>query len=444
MDLQSWLRRERHWIPAGDPTKATHVFLDGGKAAVPASAVDAMHAAYARDVAAGRRLHAVERTIVGGTYRMFADFDVQMDADDGGERLRSILYRAIALLPTPMRQGEVVVCTRSYHAGKTGAHLIWGDGCRVDDRAASAMRDEWAAALTRQQEELGIGDDIVVVDWENTVDASVYRRNGLRMPWSHKVGGVQRAAYAPTHVVRMDEDGVPRMAAISPAVDPRSEAEVRHWIGRTSVAAAAGEAGHDDAGGGETVVTSKRRRRRVVVVEGGGPVGGCSDEECDGEDDTEACGGGGDDESKLSPAERTTLLAALPAALYGNCKLGTTCRPRSMPRTAGGAGGITVSCSSRYCQAVGREHGSNHVYFDFLPPSPSDPPSRIQIVQRCHKCADARIVMPASTPDAAAAVARLLRKRALDAKKKKQKRAVSLTPATPAGAAAFWLARLPT
>ncbi|KAG1669795.1 hypothetical protein FOA52_001625 [Chlamydomonas sp. UWO 241] len=154
--------RERGWWVAASKTAdhtLTHVFLDGGSASVctSAEAQAALAAAYVHDAARNVPLHVVERTIRGGSYRMFADFDVALLADTGFPELhpvrdiKRIVEYAIDHLPPELRRGSIVVCLRESHASarlptKLGAHLIWSDELRVDDAIAARLRDAWVAS----------------------------------------------------------------------------------------------------------------------------------------------------------------------------------------------------------------------------------------------------------------------------------------------------------
>jgi len=447
-DLRSWLKASGHWVLAGSTTAApiTHVFLDGGKASVPAEArhgPGALTSAYARDVAAGRPLYAVERTHVGGTYRMFADMDVPLaapeDGDDDGDdadpdegwdslELLSVVGRALAALPkelTPGEKGvgEIVVCTRRWQDGKTGAHLIW-EGLRVDDRTASALRGAWVARLAEAEPEAAEW-------WDRTVDASVYRRNGLRMPWALKRGGTARAAYVPTHVFRPSREDALELAEV-PAFSATDERAVVGWLRRTSIMAAApGEPGADlppfgpavddeciskllllmplSCGGDAKKKPAAARKKSTKSVR-----------KLKEEDEEGATS------FPLSEEGRGALRAALPAVYGGgDTEIGACCRRLAR-------GGVLVSCSSRFCHAAGREHGGNHVYFNVLGDG--------RVEQRCHslKCAGASVDVgrvPASGLELLLGVT--------GKKAKKAKKPVgSLVPSSAVEAATYWMARM--
>lgn len=446
--LDVWLKRRGLWVSAAADSSSirpvTHVFLDGGKASiVRPEDREAFMAVYAKNVAAGRPMHAVERT-VGASYRMFVDIDLPLPPEatpasccsrqQHRHTLIDVVRAALSSAPPELRVGRVSVCTRSAHDQKTGAHLVWSDVARVDDRTAAALRDVWVDALLLAGDEFASFGSLVAIDWNSVIDASVYRRNGLRMPWSLKRGGSALAAYVPTHVATWDAGGVlslredderdvlARLRCASIDADASDSA--------TSASAALVDA-CSRAPAGKTQANKKRPAK-----------GRKSDPAAHGEQE--------DDRVivVLTADDRAAIAGALPATLYADCEVGLRCR-----RNSERGGGITVSCTSRYCQAVGREHGSNHVFFDIVPPSPSE--RRVRIVQRCHKCPDARVPIPIKSNDAAAAVARMLRRHAASSssschdpqqpaskKTTKKRRCPSLLPGNAATAAGYWLARL--
>ncbi len=408
----------------GDDRVITHVFLDGGKASVPAAARTELLEAYAKDIAAGRVVHAVERTIAGGSYRMFADIDLPTPAD-----LSSVVWRALDALPAALKEsGDIVVCTRSVHGGKTGAHLVWeGDDVRVDDPTATALRDEWVRSLYK-----GDGAD----DWESIIDASVYRRNGLRMPWSYKRGGDALAVYVPTQVASFAppcDDTVVLSIDPIPAIDVGSGAAVLSWLGRTSIMADAEgplssrlvAAAATAACAGEPTAAKKKHAAAKKTTAKKAPK---RDRREDGDAEDEEEDVGDEVVVVLSTEERAALAAALPT-VYAACEVGARCRRVR--------GGLVASSTSRFCHEVGREHGSNHVFFEFRQSSATNK-TRVAIAQRCHKCSDARVALPASVDPVV--VELVLEKQST--KTKKKRRVPSLVPSSSSSAAAYWMAKL--
>lgn len=227
MLLSSWLRKHGYWVSSTDKTDRvlTHVFLDGGKASVPSCARQDFLDVYAQTVDAGQRIYAVERA--HGTYRMFADLDVKcVDkcAADADAIMTALTDIALRSLPGPLRVGTVVVCRRAYADGKIGAHWVW-PGAYVDDKMAMRLRDAWVTACVLCD---------AAFDWDKIVDAAVYKRNGLRMPWSCKRGGSPEAAYVPWAKVRFD--------AAEHAVEPLDPTDVRALLDISTIDADSGQA----------------------------------------------------------------------------------------------------------------------------------------------------------------------------------------------------------
>lgn len=277
---------------------ATHVLLTGGRLHVPEEDRVAFLEAYAADVASGRELHVVERT-VGGTYSMFADIDLKAtDGASAAALAAAVLEITVGALPPELRR-QAVVCSRRWSPAdrKIGMHFTFG-GLRVNDAAARRLRDLWVHAIACSPC-AGSGREW----WEGAIDAAVYRNNGLRMPWSHKgKGSGPETVYVPSHTIEV-VDGTPvvRRAEVAVAADMH---EIVRWLQMASLRAGPGEA---------TAVAATPPRR---------PLSHRSKTE------------GIPDEYRDS--------------VTGARRLCT--------------GAVAVSLSSRSCRIAGRDHSSNHVY----------------------------------------------------------------------------------
>lgn len=397
-DAKTWLRRSGYWIPS-TPSKdkrkqeVSHVFLDGGKAFVPPDKrgfVEGPDAgsygfldAYTMDLVAGRPLHVVERTFgPKGSYRMFADFDIALPEVSGDPEafLMSTVERALSALPrdSPMRS-PFVVCTRRWRDDKIGAHIIWSDEVRVNDAIATRLRDRWVGGvppmpppLESREKELppleGAREgarDQALPPLDEIIDASVYRRNGLRMPWSLKRGGHPSAAYAPTHHGRFDEDGRLEIKRIGPisTFDPSA---IKPWLERASICA------RED--GGVTVVVDEELSRSSSCTSKASEAFASKKRPRDAiEDDDDASS------FSLDDASITVLCGILSPLGYlddgGRDALGARCK-----RSISGSS-LLISSGSRRCRLAKREHTSNHVYFVAT--------SDGKLAQRCHStCTD--------------------------------------------------------
>ena len=344
--MQPWLVKSGHWIYSTDRTSVpSHVMLCGGKMKIPSDMRSAPDSPFllsmAREIACSNPVHVVERTFARGTYRMFADLDVpREDPFEASEFLSELLERAVGDLPDELCVFPILICTRKWHDGKIGAHLIWNDDLRVNDEQAVELRDLWIEALGEEDKEI----------WEKTIDEAVYRRNGLRMPWALKKNGHPDAAYVPTHVV-LEDSAIER---IDPPVDSRDVREVAKWLSRASIHALEPEPGAD----------SSTRKRKAIAA----PIS--SQRSRNTKDSAHLTSG---ESFALTDEDARNLLEVLPRA-YGIgdvSSIGTRCK-----KICGKTVSILVSARSRVCACAGREHSANHVFFELK--------SDGKIFQRCH------------------------------------------------------------
>jgi hypothetical protein len=322
MRLAGWLKGQGYWVPAGAPSAGlTHVFLNGGKARVPAHARSDFLDVYADAVHHDERLYVVERALA--TYRMFADLDVRL-ADGGCERaqreLEAIIEVALSSLPQPLRRSSVSVSVRGLSGGKTGAHLVWEDAV-VDDGTASALRGEWVAACLEADPSR---------DWGAIIDAAVYKRSGLRMPWSWKMGTDRSAVYVPWRVARFGEDPADlRLESMT-----QEACDVRSLLAMTTLHAEGPINVHAASVDGQ--LTASRCQLTA----------------------TKQAAAAGPSRLELIPprleAKLRRVLADAGAAELAAAKF---TRAALLGRSA-----LIVHTDSRFCRNVGREHRSNHVY----------------------------------------------------------------------------------
>ena len=361
--MQQWLVKSGHWIYSTDRTSVpSHVMLSGGKMKIPANMRSDPDSPFllsmAREIASGVPVHVVERTFARGTYRMFADLDVpREDPDEASEFLMDLLERAFTALPEELCVFPIVICTRKWHDGKIGAHLIWNDDLRVDDDQAVDLRERWIQALGDEDREF----------WEKTIDEAVYRRNGLRMPWALKKGGHPNAAYVPTHVILEDASTLER---IDPPVDDRNFQEVGKWLSRASIHALEADSSASSS--------SAPRKRKAIA-----PARKATTRKNTNAKDAAHLPQG--DSFALSDEDAYQLLEILPKA-YGIQdvnSIGARCK-----KICGNTVSILVSAKSRVCACAGREHSANHVYFELK--------SDGKICQRCHsqKCEGKSFELP--------------------------------------------------
>lgn len=252
----------------------THVFLDGGKAAIPDRARVTFHRVYADAVTAGHPQHVVERT-VGGVFRMFVDLDIRGDCYDKGGKtadLRDVIATVLECMPLkqeekggaatisrvreqendrvrgcevdasdhPGHGGENTVtavvavrcangCYSSGKEQKSGAHIVWdGAGAVVSKDEAKTMRETCVRRCAERKPH--------VKDWDAIVDAAVYNNNGLRMLFSRKVGS--RSDYRPAFEWssrRHDREGGIETAFLRAVPPEEWSRDLPGWLQRFSI-----------------------------------------------------------------------------------------------------------------------------------------------------------------------------------------------------------------
>ena len=197
-------------------TNLSHVLMDGGVLSVPFDTLDTFHEKYIEAVKNGERLYVVEQKTE--RYNFFVDIDYK--APEALE-LREIKDICKIICDKVRRHGgkECLVSVappKKCPGGlvKTGVHLNW-HGFVVDQASAVALREH--IILTLATTKSG--------DWDSIIDAAVYgnasrktKGSGFRMPWSYKrvkhdecegrgcdaceSGKVDQLAYLPLFVYR--------------------------------------------------------------------------------------------------------------------------------------------------------------------------------------------------------------------------------------------------
>ena len=204
--LVQWLKTKGFWVAAdvkgvhAKRKRLTHVFLNGGKASVPEESWSEFDAQYARCVASGRSMYAVERPRTDG-FKMFMDLDFKKvtqarDANTVMTVTRRILREMDALLRDEgVVDTSAIVCTKQQKKIKNGdssslysdgVHVIWR-AARVDSPKAILLRDACVQQCRRIKDANDDDtDDVTSVDVNEVIDSAVYRNNGLRMIMSLK------------------------------------------------------------------------------------------------------------------------------------------------------------------------------------------------------------------------------------------------------------------
>ena len=179
--FKSWCAEQKF----NNATNLSHVLMDGGVLSVPFDKLNNFYGRYIEAVKSGERLYVVEQK--SEKYNFFVDIDYKdkeaLDLDEIKDVCKVICDKVkrhggkdclISVSP-PKKCGELI---------KTGVHLNWS-GFVVDQTSAVALREHILIALSTAK---GRG-----TDWNEIIDAAVYgnvsrktKGSGFRMPWSYK------------------------------------------------------------------------------------------------------------------------------------------------------------------------------------------------------------------------------------------------------------------
>ena len=166
-------------------TNLSHVLMDGGVLSVPFDKLNDFHEKYIESVKGGERLYVVEQK--SEKYNFFVDIDYKdkesLTLDEIKDICKIICDKVkrhggkdclISVAP-PKPCGELT---------KTGVHMNW-PGFVVDQDSAIALREHILIALSKAKGR--------TTDWNEIIDTAVYgnasrktKGSGFRMPWSHK------------------------------------------------------------------------------------------------------------------------------------------------------------------------------------------------------------------------------------------------------------------
>lgn len=191
----------------GHSGRPTHLLLDGGKLFVP----DESNAAFLNAYAASLVRHPDRRPCVvelkTQVFKMFVDADVRFRDQERASEFYEMtggvgdVVRRVADVVQKLsddRHATCLVCVCSEckadgDAVKLGCHLVWPD-LLVDADTAVALRAKALEALADLRHDCWgiVPKREAGSPWEDVVDSTVYRSNGLRMPWSGKGRGDDR------------------------------------------------------------------------------------------------------------------------------------------------------------------------------------------------------------------------------------------------------------
>lgn len=164
----------------------SHVLMDGGVLSVPFDRLDDFYETCVKSIQAGEHIFVVEQKTE--FYNFFVDIDYKDEEPLALNEIKNISKvicdkvkslggkECIVSVAEPKKVGNLI---------KTGIHYNW-HGLVVDQEGALALRDHIISTL-----KLVYGSQ----DWNDIVDVAVYgslekqtKGSGFRMPWSHKKG----------------------------------------------------------------------------------------------------------------------------------------------------------------------------------------------------------------------------------------------------------------
>lgn len=303
--MRRWLQERGWWRQGNDRDGLTHVFLDGGKACVPAAGVPEFLWEYAAAVAAGRPQFAVERIDPVAGFKFFMDLDMSEDDDAHCD----VLGRGIARIVEGLTEASglrVVWCKKRHASGpKRGLHLIWPD--LVTDAATAA------SMCSEVVDRLAAAEDVELdrAALSKIVDCSVYRGTGLRMLCARKRDSPD--VYVP---VAESRDG--SMADVPPGA-LAAVPDLAAWLTACCLQLTEG---------------ARHKLLAHPAAAGAGVVSRAG--------------------TAQAPARQPRGLAEFLPAVYQPCTLRVLVQDEDY---------AVLASSSRFCINVGREHHSNHVYF---------------------------------------------------------------------------------
>ena len=329
MDLKETLQKHGWWLRRGpDSTgkKATHLLLDGGRLHVPDGDAGSFLNEYALAVARKDSTPPALVELRTPVFKLFMDIDARLPPDAPDTFDFTPVWTTIFRAATNffVHAPRLLVCTapiklEANGSKKFGAHLVWPETFARPE-VALAFRD---VLLPDLKSAFG---GMCVNDWDDVVDACVYKANGLRMPWSVKGPGDARP-YIPTAELLLDGDDGPVSTVLLPL--PQGVSAVRAWVHTLSIRATLADeatALHEGIHVPEPAAASGR---------GGG-------------------GGGGGRERLEAYCHVLPQIDGVIPEEY---------KPQSFTALFRTPHSVMLRSTSTYCKNVGRHHTSSTVYF---------------------------------------------------------------------------------
>lgn len=191
-NLKKWFYNNNCVIKSGDNRQYTHLLLDGGKVHVPTELMDEFYKLYTIDIFNKNKNYICEmRTPI---FKYFVDLDMidknEISKDEIFEIVKHIQEGLSFFLKDIDNKKQMVIISTTTPKAithddknfiKTGIHLIW-PYLKVDMNISLFLREIILQYLLRIY-----GERPIYNIWSDVVDESVYKQNGLRMIGSHKM-----------------------------------------------------------------------------------------------------------------------------------------------------------------------------------------------------------------------------------------------------------------
>lgn len=185
--LTNWFYTTNQIITKDSDTKPTHLLLDGGRVKISNNLMDTFYKLYAECIDNGVPLHVVEHKTE--LFKFFSDLDFINKVEMTKDTLINIVHTIQEALYYLFQDNhKVIVCTTDKKITvkndvdyiKQGVHLYW-PSLIVNVENAMLIRE-----LIIHKLKTTFGERESINTWDDVVDLSVYKTNGIRMVGSSK------------------------------------------------------------------------------------------------------------------------------------------------------------------------------------------------------------------------------------------------------------------
>lgn len=213
--LYVFLKQQGYWnYGKGKPS---HLFFDNGKAFVPDDMIGMFNNYYANMIRGGHEQYIIEQKTP--VFRFFMDLDITQEYDH--EVLMGIIVQCFKPLVESYFQkpSDIILCSRpakkTETTFKTGLHIIWESIYATKEDCI-----ELRSMLVKECKTNHKG----FLDWNKTIDVTVYKQCGLRMIGARKLDDT--TTYMPSHIIHPDDT----VEVVEDAME-----HFKSWVQRTSL-----------------------------------------------------------------------------------------------------------------------------------------------------------------------------------------------------------------